>query len=166
LKTLTLSQQKVLKSLHLISASLWLSCVVILMLLPILTHKITSGDGLYIYNLVYHFIDIFLLTPVAIITLCTGLIYSLCTKWGFFQHGWIICKWIITLVIIITGIFYLGPMVGKMLEISDVKRLAAFQDQYYLHGETIGLYAAIINSVLLILAVIFSVYKPWRNIRR
>ena len=90
------------------------------------------------YNLVYHFIDIFILTPVAVITLLTGLMYSLCTRWGFFQHGWIIYKWIITLFIIVTGTFYLGPMVEKLLEISAVKRITALQDQYYMQGEAIG----------------------------
>jgi hypothetical protein len=57
-------------------------------------------------------------------------------------------------------------MVTKLLEISDVKRIAALQDQYYMQGEVIGLYAAIINSSLLIIAVFLSVYKPWKNIRK
>jgi len=57
-------------------------------------------------------------------------------------------------------------MVTKLLEISDVKRIAALQDQYYMQGEIVGLYAAIINSSLLIIAVFFSVYKPWKNIKK
>lgn len=163
---LTLSQQKALKTVHLISASLWLSNVISLLFLPIISRNIASGDQLYMYNVMYHFIDMFLLTPAAIITLTTGLIYSIFTKWGFFKHGWIIYKWVVTVLIIIIGTFYLGPMVTKLLEIADIKRIDALQDQYYLHGETIGLYAAIINSLLLIIAVIFSVYKPWKNIRK
>lgn len=166
MKKLTISHQKLLKAVHLISVSLWLSSVVTLMLLPIISKKLTLGDEIYMYNLAYHFIDMFILTPAAILTLLTGLIYSLFTKWGFFRHGWIVYKWIVTLVIIITGTFYLGPMVTKLLEISDVKRIAALQDPYYMQGETIGLIAAIINSSVLIIAVFFSVYKPWKNIRK
>ena len=164
MKKLTVSQQKILKTIHLISVSLWLSSVVILMLLPIISRNITLGDELYMYNLAYHFIDMFILTPAAIFTLLTGLIYSLFTKWGFFRHGWIVYKWAATLLIIITGTFYLGPMVTKLLEITDVQRIAALQDQYYIQGEVVGLYAAIINSSLLVIAVFFSVYKPWKNI--
>ncbi len=166
MKKLTVSQRKFLKAIHLISVSLWLSSVVILMLLPIIYRNIALGDELYMYNLAYHFIDMFILTPAAILTLLTGLTYSLFTKWGFFRHGWIVYKWIVTLLIIITGTFYLGPMVTKLLEISDVKRIAALQDQYYMQGEIVGLYAAIINSSLLIIAVFFSVYKPWKNIKK
>jgi hypothetical protein len=166
MQRLTLSHQKLLKAIHLISVSLWLSSVVTLMLLPIISKKITLGDELYMYNLAYHFVDMYILTPAAILTLLTGLIYSLFTKWGFFRHGWIIYKWIVTLSIIISGTFYLGPMVTKLLDISDVNRIAALQDQYYMQGEIIGLYAAIINSSLLIIAMIFSVYKPWKNIKK
>ncbi len=163
---LTLSQQKMLKTVHLIAVSIWLSNVVALLFLPLVSRNITSGDELYMYNVMYHFIDMFLLTPAAILTLVTGLIYSIFTKWGFFKHGWLVYKWLATLFIIITGTFYLGPMVTKLLGIVDIKRLDALQDQYYLQGETIGLYAAIINSLLLIIAVVVSVYKPWKNIRK
>ncbi len=166
MQKLTMSQQRLLKSIHLISVSLWLSSVVTLMLLPIISKKITLGDEIYMYNLAYHFIDMFILTPAAILTLLTGLIYSIFTKWGFFRHGWIIYKWIVTFVLIIAGTFYLGPMTTKLLEISDIKRIAALQDQFYIHGVVIGLYVSIINSLLLIIAMVFSVYKPWGNIKK
>lgn len=166
MKELTLSQQKLLKVIHLISTSIWLSSVITLMLLPIISKKITTGDEIYMYNLVYYFIDMFILTPAAILTLLTGLIYSLFTKCGFIRHGWILYKWVVTLLIIIIGTFYLGPMVEKLLEISEIQRIEALQDQYYIRGEIIGIYAAIINSVLLIIAVMVSVYKPWKNIKK
>ncbi|SDZ94563.1 hypothetical protein SAMN05660420_00830 [Desulfuromusa kysingii] len=163
---LSASQQKLLKTIHLLAAGLWLSSVIILMLLPLLSRGITSGDEIYMYNRAYHFIDMLILTPAAIVTFLTGLIYSLFTQWGFVRHGWIIYKWIITLLIIITGTFYLGPMVTKLLAIADAKRIVALQDSYYIQGEVIGLSAAIINSLLLIVAVLFSVYKPWKNVKR
>jgi hypothetical protein len=166
MKTLKTSHQKLLKTIHLIATSIWLSSVVTLMLLPLISGKIISGGEIYIYNLAYHFIDMFILTPAAILTLLTGLMYSLFTHWGFFRHGWLVYKWFVTLLIIITGTFYLGPMVTRLLEIADVKRIAALQDPYYMQGEVIGLYAAMLNSCLLILAVVFSVYKPWKNIKK
>lgn len=163
---LTVPQQKFLKGAHLISAGLWLSCVIVLALLPVISSRLVSGDEIYLYSLVYHFIDMFILTPAAIFTLLTGLVYSLFTKWGFFRHGWLIYKWVVTVLIIVIGTFYLGPMVERLLEIADTKRAAALQDQYYLHGQSVGIYAAIINSTLLTLAVFISVYKPWKNIRK
>lgn len=166
MKTLNRSQQHLLKTLHLVSAAIWMTGVVILALLPLISSKITSGDELYMYDLVYHFIDIKILTPAAVVTLVTGLIFSVFTRWGFFKHGWLIYKWIITVVIILTGTFYLGPMVTNMLDISDLKRIAALEDPYYQSGLVIGLRAAVLNTILLIIAVAVSVYKPWKNIKK
>jgi uncharacterized membrane protein len=90
MKKLSVSQQKILKVIHLISMGIWLTGVIILTLLPIISRKITNGDELYMYNNIYHFIDMFILTPAAILTLITGIIYSVFTKWGFFRRGWII----------------------------------------------------------------------------
>ncbi len=88
-----------------------------LLVIPIIARYIGTGEELYMYNLMYHFIDMYILTPAAIATLLTGLIYSLFTKWGFFKHGWLVYKWLVTLAIIILGTFYLGPMTTKMLAI-------------------------------------------------
>lgn len=165
MKKLSISGQKFLKAIHLVAVGLWFSCVIILLVIPVIAGNIVTGEELYMYNLIYHFVDMYILTPAAIATLLTGVVYSLFTKWGFFKHGWLIYKWIVTLGIIVTGTFYLGPMVTRMLAIADLKRLNALQDAYYLQGVTIGIWAAIVNTLLLITAVFFSVYKPWKNIK-
>jgi len=165
MKKLTRFQQNLFKTLHLISASIWLTGVITLALMPFISVNIKSGDELYMYNLVYHFIDIKILSPAAICTLITGLIFSIFANWGFFKHGWLIYKWVITVLIILAGTFYLGPMVITMLEIADIKRISALEDSYYQSGSSIGLWASIVNTALLIIAVIVSVYKPWRNIK-
>lgn len=166
MKKMSVSKQKLLKAIHLISAGLWLSCVVLLTVLPLIARKITTGDELYMYNYIYHFVDMYVLTPAAIITLLTGLVFSLFTKWGFVRHGWIVYKWAVTLALVLSGTFYLGPMVTNLLEISEFKRIGALQDQYYIQGTTIGSWAGVINSSLLIVAVFFSIYKPWKNIKQ
>lgn len=166
MKKLSISGQKFLKAIHLVAVGLWLSCVFVLLVMPLMARQITTGEELYMYNLIYHFIDMYILTPAAVVTLLTGIVYSLFTKWGFFKHGWLVYKWIVTLAIILTGTFYLGPMVTKMLAITDLQRFDALSDVYYLHGVTVGIWAAIINTILLLVAVFFSVYKPWKNINK
>lgn len=166
MKKLSMSGQKFLKAVHLIAVGLWLSCVFVLLVIPIIARHIVTGEELYMYNLIYHFIDMYILTPAAIATLLTGFVYSLFTNWGFKKHGWLVYKWLVTLTIIIIGTFYLGPMTTKMLAIADLQRLGALQDDYYLQAVTIGIWAAVINTLLLTVAVFFSVYKPWKNINR
>ena len=72
---------------------------------------------------------------------------------------------VVTLAIVLIGTFYLGPTVERVLEVADVERMAALKDSYYLHGSAVGLWAGVINTCLLIIAVVFSVYKPWKNIK-
>jgi hypothetical protein len=36
----------------------------------------------------------------------------------FFKHGWMIFKWIVTIVTILFGTFFLGPWETTMMEIS------------------------------------------------
>uniref|UniRef100_Q3AU88 DUF2269 domain-containing protein n=1 Tax=Chlorobium chlorochromatii (strain CaD3) TaxID=340177 RepID=Q3AU88_CHLCH len=163
MQKITPLQQKLLKAIHLLASGLWLSSVVVLLFLPIVAVRITSGDEIYMYNVIYHFIDMYLLTPAAILTFITGLIYSIFTKWGFFKHGWLVYKWIVTLLIIVVGTFYLGPLTSDLLQIADAERLAALQNPSYIFGQTVTMWAAVINTLLLSVALFFSVYKPWKR---
>jgi hypothetical protein len=44
MKTLNRSQQNLLKTFHLISVSMWMTCVVILTLMPFISRNINTGD--------------------------------------------------------------------------------------------------------------------------
>ena len=143
---LSTTHQKALKAVHLVVASIWLTCVLLLALLPTLSSKLNTDDKIYMYNLIYHFIDMFVLSPAAVLTISTGLIYSVWTKWGFFKHGWLIYKWVVSLTLVISGIVYLGPMTTEMLKISADIGMLALQDSYYLFGQSLGLWVAILNT--------------------
>ena len=56
-------------------------------------------------------------------------------------------------------------MVSKMLAITDLKGLGALNDAFYLQCVAVGIWVAIINTIFLLLAVFFSVYKLWKKIR-
>ena len=166
MKKLSSSNQKILKIIHLISASIWMTCVFILCILVFVFRQFDNWGEIYMYNKIFHLIDIKILTPAAVLTLLTGLIYSIFTNWGFFRHGWIIYKWVITLMIIVSGTFYLGPMVTKMLNIAKNKGLDALSDSYYIYGLYITELSSIIIGILLISACVFSIYKPWKKLTR
>jgi len=158
---LTTSQQKVLKFFHILASGLWLSCVLLLALLPLIPVDAASGDGVYMYRIMFHFIDTYVLTVAAILTLLSGLFYSMFTKWGFFRSGWLVYKWIVTVGLVLVGTFYLGPLSAELLHIARDERLMALQDPAYTSGHTVLVAAAVINSILLSLAVLVSIFKPW-----
>ncbi len=158
--------QKCLKIIHLLLVSIWFTSIVIMTAIAFLAKGLKDGGEFYMLNYIYHFIDFKILTPAAIGTFITGLVYSIFTKWGFFKHGWIIYKWFVTLALILIGTFYLGPMTAEMLNISHELKLKALENAEYLSKFEIGLWAGFINSFLLILAFIFSTLKPWKNLKR
>lgn len=164
--TLSPNHQKLLKIVHLIFVSVWFSSIITMTAMTSLAGSLTDDGEFYMLNVVYHFIDFKILTPAAIGTFLTGLIYSLFTNWGFFKHGWLVYKWIVTLTLIVTGTFYLGPMTTEMVDISNKLRLAALGNEDFLSRWEIGLWAGFINAALLLIAFIVSTLKPWKNIRK
>ncbi len=164
--TLSVNQQKVLKIFHLLFASLWFASVVTMTSLTALVNGLDNGDQFYMLTRIYHFIDFKILTPAAIGTLLTGLTYSLLTKWGFFKHGWLVYKWILTVALILIGTFYLGPMTDKIVGLSSELRLVALSNELFLSKWNIALWAGWINGLLLLIAFVVSTLKPWKNIRK
>ena len=157
------NQQKILKTIHIIVAILWLSCVIVLTSLVYLSQHIQTGEALYMYTYIYHFIDMNILTPAAILTLLTGIIYSTFTQWGYKKHKWIMYKWVITLFIIMSGTFYLAPLTESVLAIVESKKMLALEDLKYLQSVSILFYAGIVNIFLLSSAAMVAVFKPWKK---
>ena len=118
MKQLSLTQKKWLKSVHLIAAGVWITTGLVMFLVQFLSDDVQSGDQLYLMNKIIHFIDMKILVPSAILCLLTGWMYSQFTKWGYFNHGWLIFKWIITVLIIVLGTIYSGPWIEKLVDIS------------------------------------------------
>jgi hypothetical protein len=156
-------QQKILKIMHILVAMLWLSSVIILTVLVYISQDIHNTEALYMYTYIYYFIDMYVLTPAAIMTLITGILYSNYTPWGFAKHRWVIYKWIVTISIILLGTFYLGPLAEKMLLIVETKELLALDDISYISGTNSLFYFGILNLVLLFSATVVAVVKPWKK---
>jgi hypothetical protein len=133
--------------------------------ITVLANGLSDGGEFYMLLTVYAFIDFKILTPAATCTLITGLIYSIFTKWGFFKHGWLIYKWLVTLVIVITGTVYLGPWTEVMVDIADSLRLGALENHDFQSKWNISLWAGFINGTLLLIAVFFSIFKPWSGLK-
>ena len=163
---LTVKQQKLLKTFHLIAVAVWFTSVVTMLAITTLADGLQDGGAFAMVHKVYHFVDFNLLTPAAVLTLLTGLIYSMFTRWGFFKHGWLIYKWIVTVGIIIWGTVHLGPVCTEIMETTEHLQLGALNDPGYLADWRLGFWAGISNAILLLGAIVFSTFKPWKNIRR
>jgi hypothetical protein len=100
----------------------------------------------------------FIIVPLSLLALSTGLIQSLATDWGLFRHYWILAKFVITIVGTTVLLLHL-PSVSHMAGLAPDPKLfsAAFaaspQATFVIHAAG--------GSLLLLIATVLSIYKPW-----
>jgi uncharacterized membrane protein len=157
--------QKWLKSLHLVAVGCWVGGGVSLIMLHFLRPG-TGGEGvLYGINQAAHQVDMaVVVVPGAFGCLLTGLAYSLLTGWGFFKHGWLVFKWVVTVSAIIFGTFWLGPWETAMMDISGELGVASLKDGAYLDYAQMNFVWGTVQVAVLAATVFISVLKPWKNL--
>lgn len=160
MKKLSLKGKNTLKGLHLFFTCIWVGGAVSLVLLNFLSRP-ASGDEIYATNAAIKLIDDFIIIPGALGSLFTGLLLCWLTPWGFFKFNWINVKWVVTILQILFGTFMLGPWVNGMEALSEAKRFLVLQDATYLHYKQMNLYFGLLQTLVLILVVFISVFKPW-----
>lgn len=154
--------RKWLKAFHLLFAAMWTGGGVGLLLLFFLLPT-DDGAALYGYNRGMRVIDDFLIIPGAMGCLLTGLIYSIWTGWGFFKHHWITVKWVITLVGVLFGTFFLGPWLNSLAPIARELGGAAINDPTYAYNLQLNRLFAPIQVASIVFALYISTLKPWRR---
>jgi uncharacterized membrane protein len=162
MKKLTPQAIKILKLFHILFAFCWVMSALVLCGLLFVTHP-ASGDELYMRSLIVKILDDYFIIPGALGALITGLIYSIWTNWGFFKHTWITVKWIMTILQIVFGTFVLGPFVNNNTALTDQLRDAALTDSVVLGNIQTTQIWGTVQLLLLLLMVVISVQKPWRQ---
>ena len=155
---------KWLKGFHLVAVSCWIGGGVSLILLYFLKNGVEDGNILYGINQSIHHVDIAVVViPGALGCLITGLIYSSFSNWGFFKHGWMIFKWIVTVVAILFGTFFLGPWETTMMEISGKLGISSLSNPEYLYNQKMNLIFGATQVLVLMVTVFISIFKPWKK---
>jgi predicted secreted protein len=98
----------------------------------------------------------FVILPLSIASLSTGLVQALGTAWGLFQHYWVLFKLLLTAVATIVLLMKLGPIESLV----DAVKEATFPS-----ADHIGLRASLTvhaaGGLLALIAVtVLAVYKP------
>lgn len=100
----------------------------------------------------------YVLVPLSFASLVTGLIQSLGTKWGLFRYYWVLVKFLLT-------VFATIIMLTFMQGFGDLARVAL---EPALSGIDMGGYrgaSPVVHAggglLVLLVAVVLSVYKPW-----
>jgi hypothetical protein len=99
----------------------------------------------------------FVLVPLALASLLTGLVQSLGTTWGLFRHYWVLFKLLINVFATIVLVLYMQTL-DHFAEVAAETRLSA-DDLAMLRSPSPVLHAGA-AVVLLLAATTLAVYKP------
>lgn len=108
----------------------------------------------------YFFMELtlwYVLLPLCVASLVTGIIQSLGTKWGLLRHYWVLVKFLLT---VFATIILLTFMRGFDLPTIAVETTASGMHPGG-HGAASPVVHAAGGLVVLLVAVVLSVYKPW-----
>jgi hypothetical protein len=129
--------------------------------LVLLTLGIASLGGADLRTLypAAHLIGTWLVAPLAVLSLGTGVLLGLLTPWGLLRYWWVTIKLAITAVLTGVVLFVLVPRLGAAAE-----AVTGPTPRLLTSGERLPLVIApAVASTLLVLNVVLGMYKPgWR----
>lgn len=152
LMVLSAAIRKFLLTLHVICSLGWAGSVAVFVVLdiaaqrgdqPELARLLWLGLGATVWSL---------LVPLALGSLLTGTVLALGTKWGLFQHYWVLLKLVLTLVATAVLVLYTNTIAPLAKMAADPALSDTHMPSALLH--TGG------ALVVLVLATILAVYKP------
>jgi hypothetical protein len=154
--------QKWLKIFHILFACMWVGGGVALVLM---SWWVSAFDGPALYGKLsaMKLVDDAVIIPGANGVLLTGLLYSLFTRWGWFEHRWILIKWCVNLYGVLFGTFFLGPWLNSLPPIAKEEGPAALLNPVYAHNHRMLLLWGTFQVSTLVLALFVTVLKPWKK---
>lgn len=106
-----------------------------------------------------HMVDAWVVAPLAILALTTGITQAFLTGRGLTNYWWVVIKLATTALATVAVVFVLEPRLAGSAE-------AALAGQSYAPGEFLPLVvASSVAVVLLVTNVILGMYKPGRRLR-
>jgi hypothetical protein len=107
--------------------------------------------------LAMHLTTWFVIVPLSLAALLTGMVQSLGTTWGLFRHYWIVTKLLLTVLATIILLVHTQP-IDRVAAVAAQTRLAA-GDLRQVRVQLVG--DACAALFVLLVTTTLSVYKPW-----
>jgi hypothetical protein len=153
--TMTPHVRKFALTVHVTSSVGWLGAVAVFLVLAIAG---LTGKDAQMVRAVYLAMELttrFVIVPLCLASLLTGLISSLGTEWGLFRHYWILIKLLITILSTIGLLVHLQP-ISYLAGVATATTLSSSDHQVQIQLVVIA-GAAILA---LLVATTLSMYKP------
>ena len=153
--------KSLIKTLHILSACLWLGTSASVVLLQCLRGWSVNNQELSALNQNFSILDFALIIPGAMGSLLTGFWICKTINWGFVRYRWVIAKWIGTLCGILVGTILLGPWQMQMVKLSSQLETTLVTGPSYELIRIVFTLAGLLQVIQLVIIVTISVRKSW-----
>ena len=149
-------------TLHILGAGAWVGIDVVLGVL-VFTALLTSSTATEALS--FQALELFAVWPLltaGLVTLASGIVLGLGTKYGLLRYRWVAVKLVINVVLVALVAFALRPGLADAAAYGEL--LAAGGS-----GRTdVGglVFPPVVSGLALVTATVLSVFKPWGRLRR
>jgi hypothetical protein len=147
---------------HILGAGTWIGIDVVLGVL-VFTALVTSSTATE--ALCYQALELFAVWPLLIaglLTLASGIVLGLGTKYGLLRYRWVAVKLVINVVLVALVAVALRPGLAEAAAYGEL--LAAGESA---RSDVANLvFPPVVSGVALVTATVLSVFKPWGRLRR
>jgi hypothetical protein len=153
--TMTPALRKLTLAGHIICSVGWIGAVMAYLTLDVTVATSQDAQMLRAAYLMMALITQYVIVPLALASLLTGIVISLFTPWGLFRHYWVVISLLLTLIAIVV----------LVSETQIISRLADIAGNPTTSGDTLRalpntLVHSIGGTVVLLLITVLNVYKP------
>ena len=142
---------------HVVSSVGWLGAVAVFLALAVVALTSQEAQVVRAVYLAMEPAGWFVLIPLSLASLLTGLVQSLGTKWGLIRHYWILVKLVINVLATIVLLLYMQTL--RYLADVAAQTTLSSGDLRLLRSPSPVLHAGF-GMLLLLVAATLSVYKP------
>jgi hypothetical protein len=146
--------RKLALTVHVATTVGWLGAVACFLALAIVGLASQDAQTVRAVYLVSEPIALLVLVPLAVASLLTGTVQSLGTRWGLFQHYWVVFKFVITIIAAAVLLSY----TRTISQVADAAAVAGV-DPSQLRNTSFILHSAG-GLLALAAATVLAVYKP------
>jgi hypothetical protein len=154
---MTPSLRKFALTMHVSSSIGWVGAVVAFLALAIAGIGSQDAQIVRAAYLAMHLITWFVIVPLSLAALSTGILQSLGTTWGLFDHYWVVTKLLLTVLATIILLVHTQPIAHVAARAAQTTLAAG--DLRQLRLQLVG--DACSAVFVLLVTTALSVYKPW-----
>lgn len=154
--------RKVVLVVHIASAGAWIGIDVVMGVL-VFTALLAENDDTK--ALCFRALELFAVWPLiaaGLLSLASGVVLGLGTKWGLVRYWWVAIKLVLNVVLVALVPVLLRPQVVEMAE--QGRRFVAGEAASLAVGDLI--FPPIVSPSALLVAFVLAVFKPWGLIRK